>query len=193
AASRVNQLIDIPSYAAAEVIFPKVSKASAEEGEKKVLYLFERMVAILLCFTIPTGLFIICFPKFIITLIAGTRYTSAALILQLYMLAGILRPFQNQSANLLNSIGKSALCFVINAVSLLVNLVINFICLKYIGFYGAAIGTVITCFLGMAAWYFIMQRKIGTNLGRIFVYMIESYQLMYKTALSFLKPKNANS
>ncbi|MBS1659484.1 MAG: oligosaccharide flippase family protein [Bacteroidetes bacterium] len=193
AAFRVNQLIDIPSYAAAEVIFPKVSKASAEEGDKKVLYLFERMVAILLCFTIPTGLFIIIFPKFIITIIAGSRYTSAALILQLYMLAGILRPFQNQAANLLNSIGKSALCFYINAASLAVNLVVNFLCLKYIGFYGAAIGTVITCFLGMTAWYLIMQRQIKTNLGRIIVYMIESYQLIYKTILSFLKPQNVNS
>jgi O-antigen/teichoic acid export membrane protein len=193
AASRINQLIDIPSYAAAEIIFPKVSKASAEEGNNKVLYLYERMVAILLCFTIPAALFIILFPKLIIILIAGSRYAAAAPILQLYMLTGILRPMQNQSANLLNSIGKSALCFLINAVSLAANLVINYTCLKYIGFYGAAIGTLITCILGMTAWYIVMQRQIGTRLGRIFIYMGESYQLIYKHTRSFLKLKNVNS
>src|SRR5450432_810282 len=60
AASRINQLIDIPSFAAADIIFPKISQASAqEEGTHKVRYLYERMVAILLCFTVPSALFII--------------------------------------------------------------------------------------------------------------------------------------
>lgn len=186
AASRINQLIDIPSYAAAEVIFPKVSQASAEEGNNKVRYLFERMVAILLCFTIPAALFIIIFPKFVISIIAGSGYIAAAPILQLYMLAGILRPMQNQSANLLNSIGKPALCFVINAASLAANLAINYTCLYYIGFYGAAIGTLITCILGLTAWYIIMKRQIGTNLYSIIKYMKEFYKILYDYALNIL-------
>lgn len=194
AASRINQLIDIPSYAAAEVIFPKVSQASAEEeGNNKVRYLFEKMVAILLCFTIPTALFIIIFPKFVISIIAGSAYAAAAPILQLYMLAGILRPMQNQSANLLNSIGKPGLCFAINAVSLAANLVINYTCLRFIGFYGAAVGTLITCILGMTAWYIIMQKQIGTRLSDIIRYMTGFYGLMYKSGIAFLgRTKNAN-
>lgn len=193
AASRINQLIDIPSYAAADIIFPKVSQASVEEGNNKVRYLFERMVAILLCFTIPTALFIIIFPKLIITIIAGSRYVAAAPILQLYMITGILRPMQNQSANLLNSIGKPALCFTINAASLAANLVINYTCLYYIGFYGAAVGTLITCILGITAWYIIMHKQIGARLSTIITYMIDVYQLLYKNALTILKIKTANS
>jgi lipopolysaccharide exporter len=186
AASRVNQLIDIPSYAASEIIFPKVSRASTEEGKDKVRYLYERMVAILLCFTIPTALFIIIFPRFVIDIIASSRYRAAIPILQLYMVTGILRPMQNQSANLLNSIGKPALCFVINAVSLAANLVINYTCLYYIGFYGAAIGTLITCILGNAAWYFVMQKQIGTHLFSILKYMIEFYKTQYQNFLKII-------
>lgn len=186
-ASRINLLIDIPSYAAADVIFPKVSKASATEGEGKVRYLFERMVALLLCFTIPLAIFVIIFPKLFIFIVAGKGYGIAAFILQLYMLDGILRPMQNQSANLLNSIGRSGLCFVINAVSLAANLVINYSCMRYFGFYGAAIGTTITCILGMTAWYIIMRRLIGANLASIWQHMLEHYRNIYRFAYNLVK------
>jgi lipopolysaccharide exporter len=186
AASRINQLIDIPSYAAAEVLFPKISIASAQEGLDKVRYLFEKMVALLLCFTLPAALFIILFPKLVIAVIAGSRYAAAAPILQLYMVAGILRPMQNQSANLLNSIGKPGLCFAINALSLAANLVINYTCLYLIGFYGAALGTLITCVLGMTAWYFVIQRQIGARLTGIFRYMMEYYGVFYRNGISYL-------
>jgi O-antigen/teichoic acid export membrane protein len=193
-AFRVNQFIDTPSYAAAEIIFPKTSMASVqEEGNNKVRYLYERMVAALLCFTIPVALLIILFSHLIVNIISGPGYAAAALILQLYMIAGILRPMQNQSANLLNSIGKQRLCFVMNSVSLAANLVINFTCLYYIGFYGAAIGTVITCILGMTAWYLVMKRQIDTRLDRIFFYVIDSYRVIYRHALGILKSKNTNS
>jgi lipopolysaccharide exporter len=190
-AFRVNQFIDTPSYAAAEIIFPKTSMASVqEEGNNKVRYLYERMVAALLCFTIPAALLIILFSHVIVNIISGPSYAASALILQLYMIAGILRPMQNQSANLLNSIGKQRLCFVMNSVSLAANLVINFTCLYFIGFYGAAIGTVITCILGMTAWYFVMKRQIDTRLDRIFFYMIDSYRVIYRNAVTILKPKS---
>jgi lipopolysaccharide exporter len=161
AASRINQLVDIPSYAASEILFPKASQASAEEGTARVKYLYEKMVAILLTFTIPVAVFILIFPKFVITLIAGTDYLEAAPILQLYMITGMLRPAQNQAANLLNSIGKPRLCFFMNTGYLAVNLVANYICLVRFGFYGAAIGTLITFSIGAVAWYFVMKKQIG--------------------------------
>jgi lipopolysaccharide exporter len=194
AATRINQVIDIPSFAAAEVLFPKASMASVDEGIDKVRYLYERMVAVLLCFTVPTALFIILFPKLVITIIAGSKYAKAALILQLYMITGILRPMQNQAANLLNSIGKARLCFIINAVSLAANLVINYICLINIGFYGAAIGTLITCILGTFSWYLVMRKQIGTKLSNIGVYMLDLYNILFRKALTQVhKLKKANS
>jgi len=119
---------------------------------------------------------------------------SAAPILQLYMLTGILRPMQNQAANLLNSIGKQALCFVINTISLAANLIINYTCFRLIGFYGAAIGTLITCALGTLAWYLIMRKQIGTKLSSIIVYMMESYKTIYLNLWNMLaKTKKANT
>ena len=193
AASRINQFIDIPTYAAAEVLFPKVSRASAVEGMDKVKYLFERMVSILLCFTIPTALFIIIFPKYVIVAIAGSAYIAAAPIVQLNMLAGILRPMQNQAANVLNSIGKSALCFRMNVFYLGANLLIDYICLKSLGFYGTAVGTLITFSLGFIAWYFLMKKQVGLDWRNIFEHMMNLYKSLPQLISGFFaKIKNTD-
>ena len=178
-AQRLNNLVDIPSYAAAEILFPKASQASHLEGNERVKYLYERMVAILISFTTPAAIFIILFPKFIITIIAGSSYVIAAPILQLYMITGLFRPMQNQAANILNSIGKTRLCFIINSISLIIYLGINYLCLVSFGFYGAAIGTLITCLAGAVAWYFVMKAQINIHLPNIFRYSIEFYKSSY--------------
>jgi len=192
-ASRINGLVDIPSYAAAEVIFPKISRAVTEEGTTKVKYLYERMVGILLSFTTPAAIFIIIFPKFIITVIAGAKYIDAAPILQLYMLTGLMRPMQNQAANLLNSIGKPSLCFIINTISLIINLIISYFCLKYMGFYGAAVATLIAGAIGFTIWYFIMKKEIGMQLSKIGTYIFASYRDIYTNGLDFYRRINLRS
>lgn len=178
-AARVNQFIDTPSYSAAEVLFPKAAQASEREGMEKVRYLFEKMVSALLCFTIPTALIISLVPALVIRVIANPSYIAAAPILQLYMISGVLRPAQTQAANLLNSIGKQRISFLINAAYLVVNLGINYVCLVTIGFYGAAIGSVITFLLGAVAWYFVMKKQIGFRLSGVFAYMREYGRMGY--------------
>ena len=170
-ATRVNGMVDMPTYVAADIIFPKSSKASVEEGPGKVKYLFEKMVAALLLITIPVSIFIISFPGLIIRIIGGPGYLAASLILQLYVIAGIFRPFQHQSANLLNSIGKPGLCFLMNGITLAANLVINYICFRNFGFYGPAIGTLITILLSTTVWYFVMRKQVGVEIKNIARYM----------------------
>jgi len=158
-----------------------------------VKYLYEKMVGILLSFTTPVALLIIIFPKLIITLIAGTKYIDAAPILQLYMITGLMRPMQNQAANLLNSIGKPALCFKINTVSLIINLIVSYFCLKYIGFYGAAVGTLIAGAIGFTIWYFVMKKEIDLHLRKIGEYILSSYKEIYVGGTNFLRSARLRS
>ncbi|HVS97532.1 MAG TPA: flippase [Puia sp.] len=188
-ALRVNNLLDVPSYAAADVLFPKSARASVEEGPDKVRYLFERMVAIILSFTAPIALFIILFPRLIVYFIAGRAYYAAAPILQLYMVTRLISPMQNQSANLLNSIGKQVVCFWMNVAALAVNVVINYFCVRYIGFYGAAVGSTISYGMALIAWYFLMRRIIGFHPANIFRYMRETYQTVYGFAKRLFQGK----
>ncbi|MES2881070.1 MAG: polysaccharide biosynthesis C-terminal domain-containing protein, partial [Bacteroidota bacterium] len=96
-------------------------------------------------------------------------------------------PFLNQSANLLNSIGKPALCFAANAVSLLINLVVNYLCLLQFGLYGAAIGTLITHVVGTVGWYFIMKREVGFSPANVFRHALEVYTMVWGILLKLKK------
>ncbi|HEX3387298.1 MAG TPA: polysaccharide biosynthesis C-terminal domain-containing protein, partial [Mucilaginibacter sp.] len=115
----------------------------------------------------------------VIRVIANPAYVVAAPILQLYMISEVLRPAQTQAANLLNSIGKARLSFFMNAGYLAVNLGISYFCLVTIGFYGAAIGSVITFLLGAVCWYFVMRKQIGFRLGGVWHYMREYGRIGY--------------
>jgi len=193
AASRISGFTDTPSYAASEIIFPKLAQASNEEGQGKVRYLYERMVSILVSFTAPTALFIILFPGLIIYLIAGPHYEATIPILQLYMIAGIFNPMQNQAAVVLNSIGRARLCFTMDAVTLAAKLGINYLCLFYFGFYGAAIGQLISSIFIAVIWYFLMRRVINLQLSSVWRYIIDFYKLMFTQFTHFIsRSRNAN-
>jgi lipopolysaccharide exporter len=190
AATRITALIEIPSYAAAEILLPKVSQVSVTDGLARVKYIYERMVGILLCFTTPLALFIILFPNFVIGIIAGAQYADSAFILQMYMISGIIKPIQNQAANILLYIGKSRLCFILNVFYLLLNFLMNYICFKSFGPYGAAIGNVITCVSGTLAWYYILHKIVGAEISQIAKHVLETYKTIFaKATMTFVKIK----
>lgn len=179
ASSRITALVDIPSYSAAEILLPKISQVNLNEGFYKVTYMYERMVGILLCFSVPTALFILVFPKFIISIIAGAQYEDASFILQMYMLSAMIRPIQNQAANIFLYIGKARLCFLLNILFLGVNFGLNYLCFIQFGVNGAAIGNVIGCILCTAVWYSILQRSLSVNFGNVLKYIIETYRTIF--------------
>ena len=90
AVSRLTNMIDVPSLAAADVLFPKNAQASGIAGNEKVKYYFERMCGTLLALVIPVSLLVFIFPKIIITIIAGKSYLAAVPILQVTILANYL-------------------------------------------------------------------------------------------------------
>lgn len=185
-ATRISALVDIPSFAAAEILLPKVSQVDLNKGFYEVTYMYERMVAVLLSFTTPVALFIFFFPKLIITLIAGQQYIDAAFILQMYMLSALVKPIQNQAANIFLYIGKARLCFLINLIFLGVNCGLNYLCLIKLGPYGAAIGNAIRCILATIIWYILIQKSIDVNYRNIVKYSIDTYKAVY-SKLIFIK------
>lgn len=186
-ATRISALVDIPSYSAAEILLPKVSQVDMSEGYDKVKYMYERMVGILLCFTTPIALFIFFFPKLVISVIAGSRYEDAAFILQMYMLSAMIRPIQNQAANILLYIGKARLCFFLNLLFLGVNFGVNCLFLLEFGPYGAAVGNVITSVLCTIVWYSVLQRSIEVKYRNIARYTVHTYKAIYSKALTIMK------
>jgi O-antigen/teichoic acid export membrane protein len=191
AATKVSTWVDVPSYSAAEILLPKVSQVDLSKGYHQVAYMYERMVAVLLSFTVPIALFIFFFPKLVISFIAGAQYADAAFILQMYMLSALVKPVQNQAANIFLYIGKARLCFFLNLLFLGINLGLNYLCFVEFGPYGAAIGNVIGCVLGTIVWYSILQRSIDIRYINIGKYVIETYKTAYSKMIMIKNLKQA--
>lgn len=193
-AMRLNNMIDVPSYSAAEILLPKVSQVNLDDGPQKVKYMYERMVGMLLCFTTPVALFVIAFPKFVMTLVAGEQYADAAFILQMYMIGGLIRPVQNQAANILLYIGKARLCFFMNILFLGLSVLFNYLCFLKFGPYGAAIGSVITISLGTVVWFNILKKAIGVKSTHVLAYSIETYKSLFAQGKKiFLRLRSAGA
>ena len=186
AAKRINGFIDIPTYAAAEIVFPKMSQASADEGISKVKSIYEKMVSLLLCFIIPAAILVILLPKLLIFVLAGSDYSSAAVILQIYMIISVIGTLQHQAATSMDSIGKTKLSFFTNLTSFIIKLMITYFCLKHFGFYGAAIGSLITSVITGLIWYFLMKREVGFSIAAVPQHMKFYYLIAYKNLKSVL-------
>lgn len=191
-ASRISALVDIPTYAAAEILLPKISQVDASKDYYQISYMYERMVAVLLCFTTPIALLIFFFPKLIITVIAGKQYLDASFILQMYMLSALVRPIQIQAANVFLYIGKARLCFFLNLLFLGVSCSLNYICFTEFGPYGAAIGNVISAVLGMVVWYTILQKSIDVRYLNIARHVVGTYKAVYSKAVLLKNIKQTN-
>jgi lipopolysaccharide exporter len=188
-ATRISSLVDIPSYAAAEVLLPKVSQVNVSEGYHQIKYMYERMVAILLCFTTPIALFVLIFPKFVTSIISGAQYRDASFILQMYMLSSLIRPIQNQAANIFLYIGKARLCFLLNLVFLAVNFGLNYLCFVEFGPYGAAIGNAVAAFLSTIVWYSVLQKTVNIEYTNIARYIADTYKTLYSKLVLIRKLK----
>lgn len=183
AAKRINGFIDIPTYTAADILFPKMSLASSQEGINKIKYFYERMVAAVFSIIIPVSILVIIFAKSMVYIIAGPAYTASVPILRIYMVISIIGVIQHQASIAFYAIGKTKLCFLLNTQQLLLNLLIAFVCLKLIGFYGAVTGAFITSTINILIWIYFIKKEINPSFKQIPAYSME----YYNTGLSYLK------
>jgi O-antigen/teichoic acid export membrane protein len=56
-------VIEIPLFAASEVLFPKLSKVMEEDGQGKAKFYLEKMIATLYVIMIPAVLVMVIFSK----------------------------------------------------------------------------------------------------------------------------------
>jgi O-antigen/teichoic acid export membrane protein len=173
--SRVSNMMDSPTTAAADILFPKNAQASGLEGNAKVKYYFERMVATLTALIIPIGLFIFVFPKFVVMIIAGPKYYAAIPILQLMAISSFIRPFIFNFGHTVDAIGKPRTNFLVNVALMILNTGITYYCLSHFGFMGAAYATFAINIITFLWFYLILRKVLNIELKNIWVYTKMTY------------------
>lgn len=181
--ARINNLMDVPSFAIADVLFPKNVEAMATSGPEKVRYYFERMVGTILSILIPLSILIFLLPHFFISILAGSRYYSAIPILQIVILFSILRPFSYQFGTTMDAIGKPALNFWVNLLVMILNYGFMYFGLRYTGWLGAAYGADAAAIVSFLIMYFVLKKVVGIQIRETIKWIWKSYVEI----LSYLK------
>ncbi len=131
-------MVDVPSLAAADVLYPKNVEAIENDGIEKVKEYFEQVVATILAFIVPVSLAIFILPGVVIDIIAGDKYEPAVSILQITILFSIVRPLSYQFGSTLDAIGRPDINFMANAGLFIINLLLTLVFVKIFGGMGAA-------------------------------------------------------
>ena len=178
--ARVNNMVDVPSLAAADVLFPKNVEAMEKEGLNKVKYYFEHVIAIILAIIVPASLLIFVIPGTIIEIIAGEEYEPAISILQLTILFSIVRPLSYQFGSTLDAIGRPDVNFWVNAGLMFISLPLNLVFLHVFGGMGPAYATMIYYVISLCVMLLVLKKHIDIDFGNIVKYAIDSYRSALK-------------
>lgn len=186
--SRINTMLDVPSLAAADVLFPKSVETLETDGLGKVKYYFERMIATMLALIIPATLFVFIFPKLVIYILAGSKYYEAIPILQMTILFSVTRPLGYLFGSTLDSIGKPKINFYIGLLYMLISLGVNYFCLHQFGGIGAAYATMINAVIGMILMISVLKKYIHLEVKNIYKYLMNVYGDTFAMLKKIQKP-----
>ena len=173
--ARINNMVDVPSLAAADVLYPKNVEALEKEGMEKVKYYFEQVTGTILAFIVPLSITIFILPKLIIYVVAGPEYYPAILILQLTILFSMVRPLSYQFGSTLDAIGKPAINFTVNVLLMITNLILTIIFLKIYGGIGAAYATIIYYTLSLLVMMFVLKKYVNIEAKNIIKFSFKRY------------------
>ena len=182
-AIKVTNLLEIPTLAAAPVIFPKSAQNAAKDGLLAAASLYEKSVGLILALILPGVLVVQLIPELIITLIAGDQYLDTIPLLRFVVLFSLFTPFLYQTGITLESVGKPKINFYFTVVSFFLNFLLNAIFITQFGIVGAAYGTLVTYFIVFCAGQFMLKKLVGVETENIFKNIIN----FYKQGFSFVK------
>lgn len=177
--TRINNMVDVPALAAADVLYPKNVETLEKEGMEKVKYYFEQVTGTIVAFIVPVSVFIFIFPKLIIGFIAGPHYYPAIVLLQLTILFGMVRPLSYQFGSTLDAIGKPAVNFVANALLMLLNFFLTYIFLSYFGGIGAAYANMIYNTVTLITMILLLKKHIDLDSSNIITVALGRYKQLF--------------
>jgi lipopolysaccharide exporter len=184
--TRINNMVDVPSLAVADVVYPKNVQAMEEEGITKVKYYFEQVAGSVLAIMLPVSLLLFIFPQEALKIIGGRDYLGASLILRISVIVGMIRPLTFLFGSVMDSIGKPQMNFYINLGLLVISFLLHTFFILQFGGIGAAYALPIQYGITMIVMYITLRKTIGFKGSAV----INSFQQTYNRLRKFAKSKS---
>jgi len=188
-ALRISNIVEVPTMAIANVVFPQVGNKMAESGIEGVQSLYYKSVGLILAIMLPVVIPIYFLADFIILIIFGNDYMEAVPILQVTIFYTMLMPFSRQFGTIMDALHMPKLNFYLSLLMAVLNIVLNYFLLHAFGVIGAAYGTVISFGVIFIVNQIILYNKFKINTWFVFVELWGWYSFGWQFLKDWIKPK----
>lgn len=166
-ATRITNYLEVPMSGIAQVIYPKIALANSEGSYAEVGALYEKSVGVIFALVLPMVVLVLVMSEWIVVLVAGKAYASAAPLLDILVLAVMIKPWGRLFGITLDAIGKPHWNFLLLAISLVVNVTLNALFISWWGLPGAAVAALVTMILLVVGGQILLDRIIPISQGNI--------------------------
>jgi len=185
AAGKVTQLVEVPSFSIAAIVFPQSADRMEQEGPDGIKRLYERSVGAILAIILPFLMGVLLFAEPIIWVFAGPKYMESADILRITAFFGLFMPFAVQFGTILDATGRPATNFAYTFFTAVVNLALSYLFIWKFGLFGAAFATL----SGYALSFVLMQRRLYLDFGIRWWYAFRYIPELYRIGFQLLRKK----
>ncbi len=176
-ALRISNLVEVPTLTIANMIFPRVPQKMKEEGVQGVRDIYYKSVSLILAAMIPMVVPIFIFAELVITLVFGPQYVDSAPILRVTIFYSLIIPFNRQFGTLMDGLKKPQLNFYLLVMVAVLNVIFNFIFLRWFGLIGSAYATLTSYLIVFILNQLILHKLYRINTLKVFEGLGEWYKL----------------
>ena len=156
----LSSFLVLSSNSIRDVLFPEVSDLSSKGKEDEILKYVSESVLFTGVFVIP-GLFGAAVVGSDLLSIYRPEFAKGATVLVILILAQLANVYGKQFVDILNAINRPEAAFRVNAAFVVTNLSLNFILIYAVGWYGAAIATLISGIVTVIFGYYYVTKLLG--------------------------------
>jgi O-antigen/teichoic acid export membrane protein len=174
-ATRITNYMEVPMSGLSQAVYPRIAMANNTGSRTAVADLYEKSIGLLLAILLPMGLGVWLLADWVVLLVAGKAYLAAAPLLQILVLAVMMKPWGRLFGITLDAIGRPRLNFALLALSLVANVVLNALLIPRWGLHGAAAATSASIGLLVVSGQVLMASILPVQQRRIWQYAFKTY------------------
>ncbi len=144
------------------LIVPIVSKMKAEDRDVNLKQVYSYAVNMVTGIQMLVAVAVLFFPVEIMS-IAGKSYSVQPQALSILLVGNLVHGFLGLNGQVILGLGKSRFMLGVNAATLVLNLILNFILIPRMGISGAATATVLAYFIQCLIMYVLQKRLTGRH------------------------------
>lgn len=174
-ALRIANLVEVPTLAIANLVFPQINKKMKEKGDAGIEEVYVKSVSLILAIMLPGMIPLYLLSDFVVELIFGKDYMEAAPILRVTIFFMLIIPFNRQFGTVMDALKRPKLNFYLLIMMGVLNVIFIYLFISWLGLIGAAYGTLLSYIIIFILNQIILARQFKIKTWRVFTAIPEWY------------------